>query len=129
AHSGVHHPSLGAVVARLLGPRGNVPAYAVLPQPLENTGVAMWQGQRAGFLGSDFDPWNVTLSDSEPASSVSDTSSEYNSEMLAAANWQSEPDHARRMYGESTFGRSCLLARRLVERGVRFVTVNMFESL
>ena len=34
-----------------------------------------------------------------------------------------EPESVRRMYGETTFGRSCLLARRLVEDGVRFVTV------
>ena len=27
------------------------------------------------------------------------------------------------------FGQSCLLARRLIERGVRFVTVNMFETV
>jgi hypothetical protein len=30
----------------------------------------------------------------------------------------------RDRYGRTTFGQSCLLARRLVERGVRFVTVN-----
>lgn len=34
-----------------------------------------------------------------------------------------EPEHIREMYGDTTFGRSCLLARRLVEDGVRFVTV------
>ena len=34
-----------------------------------------------------------------------------------------EPQHIREMYGNSTFARSCLLARRLVEDGVRFVTV------
>ncbi|MEX0586658.1 MAG: DUF1501 domain-containing protein, partial [Pirellulales bacterium] len=34
-----------------------------------------------------------------------------------------EPEHVRRAYGESNFGRSCLLARRLVEHGVRFVQV------
>ncbi len=34
-----------------------------------------------------------------------------------------EPDHVQRMYGDSVFARSCLLARRLVEDGVRFVTV------
>jgi hypothetical protein len=34
-----------------------------------------------------------------------------------------EPQHVRHAYGDSTFGRSCLLARRLVEDGVRFVTV------
>src|SRR5690242_6984611 len=30
----------------------------------------------------------------------------------------------RDSYGRNTFGQSCLLARRLVENGVRFVTVN-----
>ncbi len=35
-----------------------------------------------------------------------------------------EPTALREHYGRSTFGQSCLLARRLVERGVRFVTVN-----
>jgi hypothetical protein len=34
-----------------------------------------------------------------------------------------EPQHIRDMYGETRFARSCLLARRLVEKGVRFVTV------
>src|SRR4051812_18490519 len=34
-----------------------------------------------------------------------------------------EPQHIRDMYGDSIFARSCLLARRLVEDGVRFVTV------
>jgi uncharacterized protein (DUF1501 family) len=35
-----------------------------------------------------------------------------------------EPDKVRRRYGYKTIGQSCLLARRLVERGVPFVTVN-----
>jgi hypothetical protein len=34
-----------------------------------------------------------------------------------------ETDQVRDRYGRTTFGQSCLLARRLVERGVRFVTV------
>jgi hypothetical protein len=34
-----------------------------------------------------------------------------------------EPQHVRDAYGDTTFGKSCLLARRLVEDGVRFVTV------
>jgi hypothetical protein len=34
-----------------------------------------------------------------------------------------EPETVRRMYGDTPFARSCLLARRLVEDGVRFVTV------
>jgi len=34
-----------------------------------------------------------------------------------------EPESIRQMYGDSTFARSCLLARRLCERGVRFTQV------
>jgi hypothetical protein len=40
-----------------------------------------------------------------------------------------EPAPMRDRYGRTRFGQSCLLARRLVERGVRFVTVNMFETV
>ena len=35
----------------------------------------------------------------------------------------------RKRYGMTRVGQGCLLARRLVERGVRFVTVNMFETV
>ncbi len=35
-----------------------------------------------------------------------------------------EDDKLRNRYGRTTFGQSCLLARRLIERGVTFVTVN-----
>jgi len=35
-----------------------------------------------------------------------------------------EKEDLRTRYGRSTFGQSCLLARRLVERGVPFVTIN-----
>jgi uncharacterized protein (DUF1501 family) len=40
-----------------------------------------------------------------------------------------EPESTRDRYGRTRFGQSCLLARRLIERGVRFVTVNMFETV
>jgi hypothetical protein len=40
-----------------------------------------------------------------------------------------EPEKVREKYGHNRFGQSCLLARRLVESGVRFVTVNMFETV
>jgi hypothetical protein len=47
----------------------------------------------------------------------------------AAFEIASEPAAIRDRYGRTRFGQSCLLARRLVERGVRFVTVNMFETV
>jgi hypothetical protein len=40
-----------------------------------------------------------------------------------------EPATVRDRYGRTRFGQGCLLARRLIERGVRFVTVNMFETV
>jgi hypothetical protein len=40
-----------------------------------------------------------------------------------------EPQETREKYGMNRFGQSCLLARRLIEAGVRFVTVNMFETV
>jgi hypothetical protein len=46
-----------------------------------------------------------------------------------AFDLKSEPEALRDRYGRTRFGQSCLLARRLVERGVRFVTVNMFETV
>jgi len=40
-----------------------------------------------------------------------------------------ESNDVREKYGMNRFGQSCLLARRLVEAGVRFVTINMFETV
>ena len=56
----------------------------------------------------------------------------------AAFDIEKESEKTRDNYGRTEFGQSCLLARRLVEAGVRFVTVNyagwdhhakIFESL
>jgi len=40
-----------------------------------------------------------------------------------------EPEKIRERYGKTRFGQSCLLARRLIEAGVRFVTVNTFLTV
>jgi hypothetical protein len=59
-------------------------------------------------------------------------------EAQAAFDLEKEKPELRDRYGRTTFGQGALLARRLVERGVRFVTVNyggwdhhekIFESL
>ena len=42
---------------------------------------------------------------------------------LAAFELEREPEAVRAAYGDSNFGRGCLLARRLVEAGTRFVEV------
>ncbi|MGL6074443.1 MAG: DUF1501 domain-containing protein [Fimbriiglobus sp.] len=40
-----------------------------------------------------------------------------------------ESEKMRDRYGRTRFGQSCLMARRLIEAGVRFVTINMFETV
>jgi hypothetical protein len=49
--------------------------------------------------------------------------------MREAFDLTKETDAMRDRYGRNRFGQSALLARRLIERGVRFVTVNMFETV
>jgi hypothetical protein len=40
-----------------------------------------------------------------------------------------EDDRLRDRYGRNTFGQSCLMARRLIDHGVRYVTVNHFDTV
>ena len=47
------------------------------------------------------------------------------SEDLQAFDLTKEPDEGRKAYGKDPFGQGCLLARRLVEHGVRFVEVSL----
>ena len=47
----------------------------------------------------------------------------------AAFDISKEPQSVRERYGMTRFGQCCLLARRLIEAGVRFVTVNTFLTV
>ena len=46
-----------------------------------------------------------------------------------AFNLTSEPEKVREAYGRTSYGQSCLLARRLVEAGTKFVTVYFSDSI
>lgn len=48
-----------------------------------------------------------------------------NSKDLKAFDLREEPEATRRLYGPGRFAQGCLLARRLVENGVRFVEVQL----
>lgn len=98
-------PAIGSVVAAALGARGDAPPYFVLPNLLGDTGVHAFRGQTAGTLGSAYDPFFTESYD------------------------ESVLDVAATGYGTSPFARNCLLARQLIEHGVRFVTVNMYDGL
>lgn len=47
----------------------------------------------------------------------------------AAFDLSQEPTKVRERYGMNRFGQCCLLARRLIEAGVRFVTINTFLTV
>ncbi len=49
--------------------------------------------------------------------------------MRDAFNISAEPQWLRDAYGHTTYGQSCLLARRLVEAGTKFVTVYFSDSI
>lgn len=53
----------------------------------------------------------------------------HSEKLRAAFDLSKEPEKVRDAYGRSTYGQSCLLARRLVEAGVKFVTVNFAPSI
>jgi len=75
---------------------------------LDTLGHAMnGDPQFAEFSHSEQDAYDMILG---PGAEVFDLTKEDN----ATRDW----------YGRNTFGQSCLAARRLVERGVRFVTIN-----
>jgi uncharacterized protein (DUF1501 family) len=148
---GQEHPHAGAVAGRLLGSRNDLPPFVVVPGPIGNTGVAVPHGQSAGALGPAFDPFHLASDPAAPhfdaraaldrAQRFLDAAPELPAATATAADrllsrkarrafdLASERDETRDAYGRNTFGQSCLLARRLVEAGVRLVTVNMFETV
>jgi len=154
---GQEHPHYGAVLSHLRGASEEaVPPFVVLPAPIGNTGVSVSHGQTAGYLGARHEPFVL---EADPARLTTrrqmldavDTAHrafdalQYTgatgeawdraaSQLFAARakkafDLLSEKDDLRVRYGYNTFGQSCLLARRLVEHGVRLATVNMFDCV
>jgi hypothetical protein len=108
----LEYPHLGSSLGYLKGARGNLPAHVLTPFPMGRTGANLPHGQGAGFLGRRDDPLIV------------DPSAPGRDHLL-----DGEPQRVRDFYGRTEFGQSCLLALRLIETGVRFVTVNMFATV
>jgi hypothetical protein len=123
----------------------------MVPGLIENTGVKVPHGQSAGWLGTSFDPFHLADDPGSPgfnpkqaldrARRFLDLSLPQGLLMAPAAepllsspvcnafSLESEHQAIRDTYGWNTFGQSCLLARRLVQAGVRLVTVNMFDTV
>jgi uncharacterized protein (DUF1501 family) len=96
---GQEYPHYGAALSQVSDHSG----FAVVPGPIESTGVNVSHGQTAAWLGEAHQPRFVASHDVEGRS--------------------------LERYGRTDFGRSCRKALQLVEGGVRFVTVNMFATV
>lgn len=123
-HRELRPPSFGAVVAQALGPRKNVPAAAILPRPIRDIGLGPYCGQDSGFLNGEQPP--VDLPKATAIGFGEEDDARDFAQLVSVAK---EPEAVRREYGDSRFGRLCLQSRRLVEAGVRCVTVNLFDQL
>ena len=53
----------------------------------------------------------------------------HSTKLRDAFNLSAEPEVVREAYGHTTYGQGCLLARRLVEAGTKFVTVYFSDSI
>jgi uncharacterized protein (DUF1501 family) len=173
-------PCFGSVVAKERGYQGGMFPFVQLNRYIDRR----FNGGIAGFLGDQYNPFEVLADPNTPAFKVQDLSLtgnaararlkrryamlteldryQKNVEENASAvkardafyekahglitspaakrafDLGQEPARLRDAYGRNTFGQSCLLARRLIEAGVHFVTVtdggwdthqNNFKSL
>lgn len=105
-----------------------------LPELSLPSGISVERLQRRRELQSIIDRQTRVLQTSPAAQGFDDYYARAISMITApnvrrAFDLESEPEHVRDAYGRTTYGQSCLLARRLVEAGVKFVTVYYSNSI
>ena len=149
------HPSYGSVVAHQLGsqrPELEIPAFVSVGGDSEGPGFlgmayspfAVNSSGRIRNLNLGISPDRVSsrmealrmmetgfinqnrgLAAIEHAKVLGKTVSLMSSKQMKAFRVETEPSEVRERYGDTNFGRGCLLARRLVEASVPFVEVNL----
>ena len=131
---------VGSEPVRRARPMGDQPAVEPLyGQPLEvrnirsTTEVSLPQtDSRLDLLASmenDFRSQRPGLSAESHNSAYTQAVRMMRSEAVGAFNLDEEPAELRAAYGKNRFGQGCLLARRLVERGVPFVEVALSDAM
>ena len=111
------HPSIGAVVAHRSGSAGSLPPYVAIPRNPSFT----WELGKSAGLGRRCESF-AAGNPNDPNFRAPDGSIPHATR--AAFDVGAEPCPLRDRYGRSEFGQGCLLARRLIERGVKFAQVN-----
>ncbi len=82
--------------------------------------LALWKGLQSEFLAT-----HQAGAPKMHSMVYKDAVSLMNSQDAQAFNLEEEPKEVRDAYGNSVFGQGCLLARRLIERGVPFIEVSL----
>lgn len=77
------------------------------------------------LIENQFIDQNRGIAPTEHAKVINKTLKLMSSDQMTAFRVEEEPDAIKERYGNSSFGKGCLLARRLVEAGVPFVEVNL----
>lgn len=122
--SGYMPASFQGTVFRSKGePILNLKNSANMPRVEQRTLLDTLKSMNEGHLKTRFDNSNL-------AARIASYELAYNMQSTApeAIDVESEPEHVKKLYGmdqsrTEDFGRKCLLARRLVERGVRFIQI------
>jgi len=97
-----------------LAPSAGIPAGRLSKR------LALWQGLQSEFLAM-----HRTGAPKMHHTVYENAVSLMNSQDAKAFDLEEEPDEVREAYGNSVFGQGCLLARRLIERGVPFIEVSL----
>jgi hypothetical protein len=110
----------------------------MVPGPIKTTGIDIPHGQTSAWLEASCSPFSLGV---DPSDAGFDARSVWFRAQAGADDSGSnslgenpfdlalEPARVRDEYGRTSFGQSCLLARRLTEAGVGVVTINMFETV
>jgi hypothetical protein len=99
------------------------PPVGVKPAQSERR-LELWKTLEDGFLAS-----HASASPQAHRTVYDNALRMIQSEAAAAFDLSQEPAKVRESYGKGVFGQGCLLARRLVERGVPFVEVSLSSSV
>jgi hypothetical protein len=142
------YPAMGAIVALKKAYKGDLPPYITLTNPLGRFSEAGFLGNNFKTFAPGGDPNNPNfrvqglalprgmtgqrIEERRTLLQSLDALDEFQQKAYSlilgdarkAFDLSQETDATRDRYGRTEYGQSCLLARRLVEAGVPFITVN-----
>ncbi len=123
-------PHCGSVVDGLKAASSEVPGYVLLSRSVCDNGKSVPVGHLSSSVGDRYAPTAVAeLSHRAPPCANQDSDRPSTTGRTEAFDLRRESPWIRERYGHHEFGRACLAARRLVERGVKFVTVDIFDAV